>query len=149
MSKDIVGTTGILSRHDCTIFAKSRSGTWKVEWSRSDRLLCRGIAQPHWICCDKTAYKAVPFGTPYFASDLHRRSIFLREKRVGLSSFAILASNKSGAFWRVILILKSALLLGKMSNNSSPSNLLLFSFASFPSFPDISQLCEMGLHDFA
>src|ERR1700687_4284312 len=37
MSKNIVGRTGILSRHDCTIFAKSRSGTWKVEWSRSDR----------------------------------------------------------------------------------------------------------------
>jgi hypothetical protein len=31
---------------------------------------------------------------PYFASNLHRRSIFLRENGAGLLGFAILDSNK-------------------------------------------------------
>jgi hypothetical protein len=60
--------------------------------------LCRRIAQPHWICCDKTAYKAVPFRTPYFASDLPRRSIFLREKGVVSQALQFLAAIKAQHF---------------------------------------------------
>jgi hypothetical protein len=44
--------------------------------------------------CRKIWHFAAPFGTHYFASNLHRRSIFLRESGAGLLGFAILGSNK-------------------------------------------------------